>query len=1024
MRFEILGPVVVRAEGRLVPIGRPRQRATLAYLLLHSNRVISVETLAEALWGGAAPATARSQIQADISALRKALRTIGGDGVIGSHPAGYLADVDGVAGAQLDYREFDRLVAQARAVDQPELAASLLRQALGLWQTTPLADATAAYVPGMRAHMEAQRLAAYERLAEVELELGRHADLAAELPSVVAAHPTRERLRAALMLALYRCGRRADALALARDLRTWLAEEHGLDPDRVITDLERQILQDDPAIAFTSNHHLVPAQLPADVATFTGRDRYLKQLDELMRAGPAAVVISAVAGAAGVGKTALAVHWAHSVRDRFPDGQLYADLRGFTPRTPPLRPIDVLARFLRALGVPDPVIPTELDAAAAMFRTVTADRHMLILLDNARDADQVRPLLPGGPGCLVLVTSRDRLAGLVAQEGAVPVRLGALTSEESASLLAELLGPETASAQPDTVARLARLCGHLPLALRIAAANLSTRPGITLDEYVAALSTGNRLAELAFAEDPQAGVAATFDLSYTALPAPAARLFRLIGLAPCHDVDAAAVAALGGITTVEAVGLLGLLTAAHLLDEPAYGRYTCHDLLRHYAASLALGQSSPAGSSPAGSSPAGSSPAGSSPAGSEKDEALTRLYAYYMSHADAATELQYCETLRLLDPADFPTTEASFPDKQTAASWLKTEARNLFAVINHTAEHGPRRASWLLADAMRGYFWLHPETVDLLAIAETALRAAEADCDLRGQAACHRSLGTIHRTLTHFDEAIRRHRLAIAFSRQAGWTDGEVAALDGLATVYWQRNEFGRTLLPFRRALRLSRGERHWWNVAVLLHNLATIHYGLGDLRASHDCLTEALTLRRRLGSRCGEAFALNELAEREHQLGRPETALELLAAAMPIHEEMRDLRGQNMVLRRRAAVHRDMGRLDRALDDARAAVALASTLDHLWENAHAIHTLGTVENVAGYPSRAVELLQQALQMARDMGTQHFEAQVRIGLGEGYRGLGRPAEAAAQLSQALTISVERGFRLLEIRARDLLQDRV
>jgi DNA-binding SARP family transcriptional activator len=495
MRFGVLGPVEASTDARLVVVGGPRERRLLAMLLLHPNLTVPLHRLTAALWGDDAPQTARAQLHNSVSKLRRALATDGPQlAPIVRSGQGFALRI---SEDQVDTTLFARYVAQATHEADPARAVALLRTALDLWRGPALDGIENGVLGGEARRLDEQRLACLERRITVDLELGRHTEMVGELEALTAQHPQRERLVELHMLALYRAGRRQDALEAYTAARARLAEQAGLDPLPELDRLQRAILRSEPAldpprrpvtVAGTAAPSDTPAQLPADGADFTGRVDQLHQLDALLgetqdRTARTAVVISAIDGTAGIGKTALATHWAHRVRDRFPDGQLYTNLRGYSDAAP-LAPIQVLARFLRALGVPADHVPADLDEAASLYRTRLAGKRLLILLDNARSPDQVRPLLPGVAGCLVVITSRDRLSGLVARDGARRISLDVLSPEETRDLLARLLGAERTAAEPDACAELGRLCAHLPLALRIAAAHLLDRPGQSIESYV------------------------------------------------------------------------------------------------------------------------------------------------------------------------------------------------------------------------------------------------------------------------------------------------------------------------------------------------------------------------------------------------------------------------------------------------------------------------------------------------------------------------------------------------------------
>ncbi|HVV21410.1 MAG TPA: BTAD domain-containing putative transcriptional regulator, partial [Pseudonocardiaceae bacterium] len=564
VEFCVLGGLAVRSARGPLAIGGQKPRTVLAVLLLHANATVPVAQLVDAVWPGGAPASAAKNLQTYVWTLRRTLTEPGDiEPRIATRPTGYrLLLGDG----ELDLLEFERLAEEGRRLRPTDAAAAgeRLRAALALWRGPLLPDL--ADVPALAAEaarVDELRHVTVEERVEADLALGRHTDLVAELSSLVAALPTRERLRGQQIRTLHRCGRRADALAAYQDLCDRLGGEPGPELRRLHQAVLRSDATDQPARVRT-----VPAQLPADTAEFTGRVEHLRQLDT------ADARVITVVGSSGIGKTSLAVHWAHRVRDRFPDGQLYVNLRG---RTAPLPAAIAIAQFLRALGVAPEQVPVAEDEAAGLYRSLLADRRMLILLDDARDAEQVRPLLPGNPACQVLVTSRNRLAGLVARDGARPLALDVLPPDEAVVLLRRLVGPSRAG---EPVAALAPACGFLPLAMRIAAAHLATRPNLRITDYVAALGGPDRFAALRVEGDPESAVTVAFDQSYRTLDEDTRRLFRLLSVAPGPDVSAAAATVLAGSP---AGVLLERLVAGHMVAEPGVARYAMHDLLRLYA---------------------------------------------------------------------------------------------------------------------------------------------------------------------------------------------------------------------------------------------------------------------------------------------------------------------------------------------------------------------------------------------------------------------------------------------------------
>jgi DNA-binding SARP family transcriptional activator len=594
VEFRLLGPVEVHADGQQLPIPGPIQRGLLAILALHANRVVASHELQASMWGPVPPATARRSLQWQVWRLRRLLGPQA-DRLVYRAP-GYLLRVQP---GELDLARFQQLADQGRerlAAGDAERAGRLLGAALRLWRGQALEDVQVAALAEQRARLDQRRLAVLEDRVQADLDGGRHNGLVPELEGLVADQPLRERLWELLMVALYRSGRQADALAAFRALRQRLVEQQGVEPSPPLQELHRRILAADPALLLPAEAPgsvqaaaptPVPRQLPPDVAGFTGREPELAQLDQVLAAagqdGP--VVIGAIAGTGGIGKSALAVHAAHRLAGRFPDGQLYVDLHGATAGLEPLAPLEVLGRFLRALGMAPAAVPTELEEASGTFRSRVAGRRLLVVLDNAADAAQVAPLVPASPGCGVLVTSRQALASL---DGATHLHLGILPAEEATRLLGRLAGQERVAAEPEAAAEVARGCGYLPLALRIAGARLAARPGWPVAALAERLADAQRrLDELEVAE---AGVRASFAVSHRqlgagddALDRAAAVAFGLLGLLDGPELGVPVVARLLDRPEEAAERVLERLVDAQLLETPSPGRYRLHDLLRLYA---------------------------------------------------------------------------------------------------------------------------------------------------------------------------------------------------------------------------------------------------------------------------------------------------------------------------------------------------------------------------------------------------------------------------------------------------------
>ncbi|NUT36379.1 MAG: AfsR/SARP family transcriptional regulator, partial [Hamadaea sp.] len=529
MRFQLLGPVSAHNDDGPVPLGSARQRTVLALLLTDLGTAVTFDQLVDRVWGQEPPQRARETLHTYLSRLRTLLQDADGPALV-RRARSYTIDADP---ATVDLHRFRMLADQARQADDNGRAATLWSEALGLWQSTPFGDVDCEWLSATAVALKAERLAALLERNDVLLRQGGHAALLPDLAAGVAEHPLDERFTGQLMLALYRSGRQADALARYRQLHDRLVDELGSDPGPELRSLHQRILRQDPGLAVPAvrpepaSPVAAPSQLPADIAGFTGRDAAIKHLDTLLDAAgdpPSTLVISTIGGTGGIGKTALAVHWAHSVRDRFPDGQLYLNLRGFDPGGQAMSAGTALRTLLELLGVPPAKLPTTMEAQAGLYRGKLAGARMLLVLDNARDAEQIRPLLPGTPGSMVLVTSRSDLASLVAAEDARPMWLDGLDPDGAHLMLARRLGADRLAAEPEAVDAIVAACAGLPLALAVVAARAATRPGLPLSTFAAELADADTRLDALSGLDPATDVRAVFSWSYRALGSAAARL--------------------------------------------------------------------------------------------------------------------------------------------------------------------------------------------------------------------------------------------------------------------------------------------------------------------------------------------------------------------------------------------------------------------------------------------------------------------------------------------------------------------
>ena len=878
MEYRILGILEARAGGRAITLGGLRQRRVLAALLLRAGRVTSIADLVEAAWGGDPPSTVERQVRNRVAALRSILTRHGG--LIDTVESGYRLRLDG---ARLDLVAFDDLVARGRAASDP----ALLREALGLWRGPALHGLGGAVLGRAAAALEEDRLAVVEDCLTWESE--RSPVSPAELRELVEAHPSRERLVGLLMAALARSGRREEALAVYRSTATRLADDLGIDPS---PELRRQYA--------ALRHAALPAQLPADVSGFTGRVGEFARLDALLsdaQAGRVAVV-SAISGTAGAGKTATAVHWAHTVRDKFPDGQLHVNLRGYSTASA-ADPHEVLGGFLRALGVKGQNVPVTLDEAVRLYRDRLADRRVLVLLDNAATADQVRPLIPESVGCLALITSRDTLTGLTGP--VVRLTLDVLPTTDAYALLTELLGAARVAAEPEAAGELARLCAHLPLALRIAAANITD--GERLADHVTRLAAGDRLTALAVDGDERAAVRAAFHLSYAALPDPARRMFRLLGVAPGPDVTVPAAASLAGVDVATAAGLLDRLAAAHLVAEHVPGRYTSHDLLRAYAVELAATDP-------------------------DRDDALHRFVDHYLHTAHAGWLIMRSDQppRAIPMPAALPgMTRTELADLDAAMAWFTAERTVLLAAISQAAAADLGAHCWLLADKMTPFLYRHGYWHDLYASQRGALHAARRLNDWRAEIFSHRVMAFGYRKAGRLDDAAVEIQTALALAEQHGDLDEAVQVWHAYADLCESRGDLDAAVAHADQAVALSEGgSTHTLTQADALNTCGWLHARRGDYRTGLSLCTRALRLCREMGGAPIEANTWDSIGYAHLHLGEYAQAAASYQRALDLHLEQRDQGGQ-------AAVLTNLGDTARAAGD-------PTTARQYWQEARAIY--------------------------------------------------------------------------------------
>ncbi|MEU0675830.1 tetratricopeptide repeat protein [Streptomyces sp. NPDC006172] len=1005
MRLHLLGPLELRLAGRALEVGQPRRRAVLAALAADAGRPVPVDALIDRVWDADPPEGARSVLYSHISRLRRLLddaategggRTAEGSALgIARASGGYVLEADDDA---VDLLRFRALVARGRACPSAAERARVLREALDLWRGAPLPESSGAWAERMRAVWSGERIEAALAWAGAVRDEGRSGEVPALLGPLAAEHPLSEPLAVMLVRALGEAGRTAEAVQAYTAAERQLTDELGVGPGRELRAVYEELTGERdggqrqsaapcsaPAAAAVATAP-VPAQLPMDVRPFTGRDEQLADLTEQLLDGEgpcrtAAVVVSAVSGTAGVGKTALAVHWAHRVRDAFPEGQLYVDLRGYDPQEP-VSAAQALAGFLTALGVPGPQIPLRLDDRAARYRTAVDGRRLLVVLDNAASAAQVRPLLPGSPACRVLITSRDSLASLVSVHGAHRVVLDALSPAEATALLRTLAGPRV-DAEPAEAAALAEQCGRLPLALRVAAELVLSRPAEPLAALVAELRDRRRRLDLLDGDgDPRAAVRAVFSWSYDRLPELPARLFRLLGLHPGPDADVHSVAALAGESADRTRRALDVLAGAHLVGRTGPGRYGMHDLLRAYAGELSARHD----------------------AARERDAALARLLDHCLAASAAAMDLLYPAERHLRPVVDLPS--AAPPPLRTAEecrAWLAAVQPTLVALCSRTEEPGPSGHTVRLATTLHRHYERCGHYADALAVHNHALRAARSAGDTRGEADVLVCLGAVHRRLGDYDSAHRCHDTALALCRRIGYRTGEARHLTNVGVLHELRGQYREAADHHERAVGLFRAAGDAHGEADVLNNLGIVHELLEDYQASIERYRRALDLYRATGHTLGEASALGNLGIVVARLGDHPSAAGYFERALALFRRLGNTGGEAHALSNLGDAFSGLGRYEEAAAHQGRALELFRRTGERYGEAGALNGLGEALHGAGRHAEALDAHSSALEVASGIEEREEQARAHLGTAVVRQALRDPERAEHHLREALAL---------------------
>jgi DNA-binding SARP family transcriptional activator len=917
VRLRVLGPLGAWRHGEPIELGGARQRAVLGLLALRPNVALHRDSMIEALWDDHAPSSSVKMVQAYVGRLRSQLDPWHAPrdraGLLVSTGTRYRLRADA---RQLDLAAFGELAARAqtaRVSGDVVSACAAYAEALDLWQGEPLADLDLLSAHPAVIALVRHRAAVVSDFAETAVGAGLHDRALPHLQALAEYDPLDERAHAWLMITLAGTGQQAAALSVYDRLRRRLDEQLGVRPGEALMEAHARVLRQDVPVGLgsarlASRPEAASArQLPHGPGAFVGREREQRALRALAEQSVDAASVCLLDGVAGVGKTALAIHAGRRLAELFPDGQLYADLGGFGPHREPTPPGEALTGFLRALGVGPLAIPAALDEQAALYRSLLAGKRMLIVLDNAADADQVRPLLPGEPGALVLVTSRRRLSGLTARDGAVRLTLGPLAAPEAMLLLDQVLGHDRVRAEPQAAADISARCGLLPLALRIAADRAARYISMPLADLADQLAAEHARLDVLDAGEDATALRAVFSWSYTALPPEAARMFRLLGLHTGPDISVPAAAALIAADEPETGRLLELLAGTHLIEESASVRYRLHDLLRVYAAELSRRDES----------------------GEDRGSALRRMLMWYLRTADHADGLLVPGRRRPpsgpAPPGCEPLVHASY---EQALAWCESEQANLIAAVRLAAETGHDDIAWRSLVAMRGLRALQGSRVEWLACAGIGVTAARRAGDLVGQAWALDFLGHACSALGRFEEALDCYQRARSIRHETGDRWGESASsTNNLGCAYLDLRRFEEALDCFQQVLTASRGAGNRHTEVLALGNLGVAYSKLSRFSEALASFSRTVDIARETGYRQAEGNALSNIGDTYRAMRRPGMARQYYRQALAVCRQAGDRRLEAETLCDLGDLSAGAGHIDAARQSWRLGLVIAEDL-------------------------------------------------------------------------------------------------
>ena len=952
VEFGVLGPITVWSDGRPIPVGGPRQRCVLGALLVHLGREVTVDQIIGYLWSDDPPRTARSVIQVQVSHLRRII-----PGSISTTQGGYVLDVDPES---VDLHRFRSL--RRRAADSdPETAVELLDQALRCWRGAPFSGVGSEYLDhSVVTPLVEERWSAVIAWASHAMDLGRYGDVASVLSPLVSEQPFGERLHHLLISAQWRNNERARALAVYEEFRSRLAEELGVDPGPELVGLHTRILQEDageisrenPAsapLADSAGPYLVRNDLPRDLTDFTGRQEPLEKLQELAFSDEQRAKVCVITGSGGEGKTTTAVRFGHEFAKKYPDGQLFIDLYGYTSNREPLDAASALGVLLRAVGVEPRAVPESLEERSALWRATLMGRKALLILDNAASYAQVSPLLLSSPGSITLITTRNELSGL---SGARFISLGMFDERSSLELLGRVLGDEKVRNELGQAREITRICGGLPLALRVIAGRMLSRPRWSFAHVARRL--GERDRKLHELRVEGQSVESAIDLSFQSLNPEQRRAFLLLGLMIGHTIDLAGASSLLGTSMEEADDTLQELVGVCLLDEPQGDVYGLHDLIRVFAHKRAVEEFGH----------------------DESARARSRLAEYYLSTAQHAAELLGPRVHG--DDSDSLSSRyrTDISGAEGAEKWFSLHQENLTDAIEHFASHDNGEHAWRMADAVWRFYALRGQMGLLVSSQERALQISDKQGNHRGRAVMLIGLGIAHYISGRFDDALNFLTEARDLLNEIGDSKGTIRALANLGMVYERVGRFSDSMVAIRGVLDRSaeigniRVEAQQWG------NLAVLHQTIGE---NENAL------------RCGEQAILKSGGEEQSE----------------VRARVKRVTGEARI---------GLGNLPLAFQDLREALELSIKLRLVGNQIYVHNSLGLAYRSAECWEEAIESHNEALALAEKSGDRSGDSEILTDLGMTYAAASRYDEAAEVLRRAREIASERGEAYMLARA--------